>query len=89
MYQETAFIGVVCVSLAWVLYLCARYATSKLPPAPGPFLARFTRLWYLKAVVKGDFERVNIDLHRKYGELANTPLFVPSSHQTGQAKSCG
>jgi hypothetical protein len=35
---------------------------------PGPFWARFTRLWYLRAVSMGDFEMKNIDLHRSYGK---------------------
>ncbi|KAJ6008900.1 hypothetical protein N7522_003916 [Penicillium canescens] len=36
---------------------------------PGPFWARFTRLWYLRAVSMGDFEMKNIDLHRSYGSI--------------------
>jgi hypothetical protein len=40
---------------------------------PGPFLARFSRLWYLKQVLKGNFEKTNIELHRRYGE----PLAAP------------
>ena len=34
---------------------------------PGPFLARFTRLWELKALNRGDFEKKNVELHEKYG----------------------
>ncbi|KAE8328523.1 cytochrome P450 [Aspergillus sergii] len=36
---------------------------------PGPWLARFTRLWELLKVNKGHFEQVNIDLHKKYGPI--------------------
>jgi hypothetical protein len=36
---------------------------------PGPFLARFTRLWFLRAILKGDFEKTNIELHRKHGPI--------------------
>lgn len=36
---------------------------------PGPFLARFTRLWYVLAIWKGDFERTNIALHQRYGSI--------------------
>ncbi|RMZ42415.1 hypothetical protein AFCA_010022 [Aspergillus flavus] len=36
---------------------------------PGPWLARFTRLWELLKVSKGHFEQVNIDLHKKYGPI--------------------
>lgn len=34
---------------------------------PGPFLARYTRLWLLRQYMKGDFEKTNISLHNKYG----------------------
>ena len=36
---------------------------------PGPLLARFTRLWYLYRVWKGDFEKHNLELHEKYGPI--------------------
>lgn len=44
--------------------------TSPLRSIPGPFLARFTKLWYLWRVYNGHFEQENIALHRKYGEEA-------------------
>lgn len=34
---------------------------------PGPMLARFTRIWELNALRKGDFERTNVKLHKIYG----------------------
>lgn len=37
---------------------------------PGPFVARFTDLWYAYRVFRGGFEKDNIELHRKYGALA-------------------
>ncbi len=43
--------------------------TSPLCSVPGPFAARFTRLWYLWRVREGRFERENIALHRKYGPI--------------------
>ncbi|KAL4892892.1 cytochrome P450 [Aspergillus ambiguus] len=36
---------------------------------PGPFLARFTRLWELLEVSQGHFERTNVQLHKKYGPI--------------------
>ncbi|KAF5857346.1 hypothetical protein ETB97_005925 [Aspergillus alliaceus] len=36
---------------------------------PGPWLARFTRLWELREVSKGNFEQVNIELHQRYGPI--------------------
>jgi hypothetical protein len=57
--------------LAGVLLLITAYlyriVQDPLRPLPGPLWARFSRLWYLSAVHKGDFELQNIELHRKYG----------------------
>lgn len=39
---------------------------------PGPRLARFTRLWYMREVYKGHFQRKNIELHRRYGTVIVT-----------------
>ncbi|EAS33898.3 cytochrome P450 oxidoreductase [Coccidioides immitis RS] len=36
---------------------------------PGPFLARFTRFWYLREIHRGHFEKVNIELHRRHGKI--------------------
>jgi hypothetical protein len=35
---------------------------------PGPFLARYTRLWKLVKVKGGSFHKVNQELHAKYGK---------------------
>lgn len=45
---------------------------------PGPFLARFSRLWYLKQVYEGGFEKTNIELHRRYGKSSCRTLAKPS-----------
>ncbi|KAF2196197.1 cytochrome P450 [Delitschia confertaspora ATCC 74209] len=37
--------------------------------APGPFFAKFSRLWFLRQVLQGEFEKVNIELHCKYGPV--------------------
>ena len=36
---------------------------------PGPFLARFTRLWYFYQIYQGGFERLNVKLHEQYGPI--------------------
>ena len=43
--------------------------TSPLRSVPGPFWARFTRLWYFSKVGKGDFEKINFEVHRQYGSV--------------------
>ena len=69
------------VFLTWL----ARIYTHPLRNVPGPFLARFSRLWELYEVVQGRFERTNVALHEKYGnsngnfrmdeDSANTAIF--------------
>jgi len=44
-----------------------RGLSTPLRDVPGPFAARFTRLWYLRNVWRGDFEKVNVRLHDRYG----------------------
>ena len=34
---------------------------------PGPFIARFTRLWLLRQYIKGNYHKTNIELHKEYG----------------------
>jgi hypothetical protein len=36
---------------------------------PGPFVAKYSRLWKLHSVWKGNHQDVAIDLHRRYGPL--------------------
>lgn len=42
---------------------------SPLRGIPGPFTARFSRLWYFNRVNKGHFEKDNTTLHKKYGPI--------------------
>ena len=46
------------------------YGTN-LRDTPGPWQARFTRLWLLRAISSRSFHRINLDLHRRYG----SPIF--------------
>ncbi|KAK7726292.1 hypothetical protein SLS57_003378 [Botryosphaeria dothidea] len=36
---------------------------------PGPWLARYTKLWELSAVWRGDIEKQNIELHKHHGKI--------------------
>ncbi|KAI0026120.1 cytochrome P450 [Xylariomycetidae sp. FL0641] len=45
------------------------HLTSPLRPLPGPFLARFTDLWFLWKASTGEFERTNQELHNEYGPI--------------------
>lgn len=46
-----------------------QHLSSPLRSVPGPFLTRFTKLWYFIRVRKGRFEHDNISLHQKYGKV--------------------
>lgn len=46
-----------------------RIILDPLRDIPGPLLARFSRLWYLFAIYKGNFEFINIELYKKYGPI--------------------
>lgn len=52
-----------------IVFRIWRALATPLRDIPGPFAARFTRLWYLKNVWRGDFEKVNVRLHDRYGPI--------------------
>lgn len=51
-------------------YRVLRALFSPLRRVPGPFLARFTRLWYFRRVNNEDFHNDNIQLHKELGTLS-------------------
>lgn len=59
-------VGITCLVIL-LLQRVGRAVFDPLRAIPGPFLARFTRLWYTSALAKGNWELQNINLHRKYG----------------------
>jgi hypothetical protein len=71
-----AAIGVGAVSL-YLLYTFYLVASDPLRKVPGPFWARYTRLWEIYHVRQGNFHYLNVDLHKKYGKLLRYPC--PSS----------
>jgi hypothetical protein len=52
-----------------VLFFVYQSLTSPLRAIPGPFWARFSRIWYFNRVRNEHFEQENIELHRKYGAV--------------------
>jgi cytochrome P450 len=61
------YAGALLAFILLVLRPIFRALLSSLRSVPGPFLARFTRLWEFRAVRKHDFATYNIALHKKYG----------------------
>lgn len=51
------------------LYLLTQWLCDPLRSIPGPFLARYTRLWYCWAIYRGTFELTNIRLHKTHGPI--------------------
>lgn len=56
-----------------VSVLLLRTISSPLRQVPGPFWARFTRLWYLRKLWKGDFQRSTLS------SIGNTVCTSPIS----------
>jgi hypothetical protein len=56
-------VGLITLRLLW------RRFGGGLSGIPGPTLAKFTRLWKLHSVWKGDHHRTEIELHQKHGPL--------------------
>lgn len=54
-------------AVIWTLVHITRLLLDPLHDIPGPIGARLSRIWYLRAVSKGNFEKTNIDLHRVHG----------------------
>ncbi|KAF2737912.1 cytochrome P450 [Polyplosphaeria fusca] len=48
------------------LRILHRAYISRKQDIPGPFLASFSRLWYLRQVRKRNFQQTNIELHKRY-----------------------
>lgn len=60
-------VGLLGVCLLVVGLRFYRAIRSPLRKVPGPFWARFTRLWFLREVYHGRFHFSDVELHRKYG----------------------
>lgn len=60
---------VIFLPVSILIYGLLQYTLDPLRSIPGPFLARFSRLWYTLEIYKGSFEETNIELHRRYGPI--------------------
>lgn len=67
-----------------IVYNAFQVIFDPLRDIPGPFLARFTRLWYLLELYKGRFELTNIELHKKYGAIVR---IAPSEYSIDDVES--
>lgn len=60
------------VLACWPLFSTARALIKAYKPPlsdiPGPWIAKFTKLWLLRAINTRSWEKINVSLHRQYGE---------------------
>ena len=57
------------VLVVYTVLTAVSHLLSPLRSIPGPFFARFTKLWVFLRMWHGQFEKDNIALHRKYGNI--------------------
>jgi hypothetical protein len=75
-YARVGVAGVILLIIAFYLVKWAfDLVRDPLRDIPGPFLARFTRLWLLRQYVKGDFQKTNLQLHDQCGMSAISVAF--------------
>lgn len=67
-------VGLLASLIALLVYRIARLLRSPLRAVPGPFLARITDAWYFWIVWEGSFEKVNQELHKRYGNFTSQPV---------------
>ncbi|RKK10137.1 hypothetical protein BFJ65_g15436 [Fusarium oxysporum f. sp. cepae] len=67
---ESALLSGLAVFLGASVVLCLyRAIASPLRRIPGPFVSRFSDIWYFLQVKGGNFEKVNIALHQRFGPI--------------------
>ncbi|KKA18016.1 Uncharacterized protein T310_8041 [Rasamsonia emersonii CBS 393.64] len=64
-FPWTQLLGAVCVLV--ITKFIWEFLFSPLKAFPGPLLAKFTDLWRVVAVLRGQFDSTNVRLHLKYG----------------------
>ncbi|KAL5416319.1 hypothetical protein PMIN03_002123 [Paraphaeosphaeria minitans] len=53
-------------ALLWMVYAVTLHPLAKVP---GPFWASVTRIWYMYQVYKGDMDKVQRAMHKRYGPV--------------------
>lgn len=69
MHFEYLIYAALALVAAQILLIITQTYVSPLRSVNGPFLARFTKLWYFSRVARGSFEVENIELHQRYGPV--------------------
>lgn len=64
---HSVVLGILAFVTALFVYHVTKLLRSPLRTIPSPLPARFTDAWYFWNVRKGSFEKVNRELHKRYG----------------------
>jgi hypothetical protein len=67
--ENFSWIVFLLVPIYVVVHFVRNYFALRGRDFPGPCLAKFTNLWRLRAVYRGNFEHVLYDLHLKHGDV--------------------
>ena len=63
----------------WLIFVTARTLIKAYRPPlsdiPGPWIAKFTRLWLMQAINTRSWDKINIRLHRRYGGFETLSLY--------------
>lgn len=66
---NTAYLCLACAFIAAVFRTLYHAYVTPLRDIPGPLLAKFTRLWLLRAIYTRKYHEINSQLHQKYGPI--------------------
>jgi cytochrome P450 len=69
--MDTAYILPIAIA-AIAIYIASTFILDPLSRIPGPFFARFSRLWMVHHSVAGDMHTTMIALHKEHGKLVRT-----------------
>ncbi|KAH8660048.1 cytochrome P450 [Xylariales sp. PMI_506] len=53
----------------YIVYVGIQIIRDPFKHIPGPWFARYSRLWLLNQYIKGDYHHTDIELHRKHGPI--------------------
>lgn len=67
LFYRLLVIAAALILLRYVVRVAYHVFISPLKSIPGPFMARFTRLWEVWAMSRGGFHKRVVELHEKHG----------------------
>jgi len=62
----SAYAPVACIGISILTHIWFSRGSGS-SNIPGPWLAKYSKFWYLWQMYRGDFHHTNVKLHREYG----------------------